>query len=589
MAFKSFIKTVFEPNRYFFAIFAIITAVVFVVYRMLLLNITTHLFDWNDYPLLVWILDQHIDHFRSGQWGQIFQSNIFYPFTDTLLFSELLLPTSAIGLVLSFFTPNRLLVQNILFFLAFYLNGLAAIHLWKRFFTKWVFVAVTLFTVFSPFVILNVGHFQLLHLWPFLFGFSFLLSKDWSLKNATTVGFWIALTFVSSVYLSIFLMFAAGVWFFTHFLFIWKDKKALFTTTRWFIVLMLASVLLISPFAYRYFEMRNRYEAKRPYHEYVTYALSPFDYLSSGNYRSVVSSLPPIRWWNVRVPTKSAGHFPGFILSFLAISSFVTVVAVKKERRVGFTLPVSIETVYFFLLGLAGFVFSWGPRLKLTNTDVGMLLPYSIFLKTIPLFEPIRATGRWSFLFFLALAFFAGYGLQNVILPRLKARKQTLFIGLCVVIFFLEVLPISQKTEARSYFEGSFPVLQEACKESAVLLEYPITYNPTGDIRGIIPMLQHWSSIVYIASEHNCRSINGYSGLFPPDYTRFESAITTAFNQGSVASVSALLSERGVQLFKVDADLLTATEASTLRSLLEVQQGEELLYQSDADLLIRLK
>jgi hypothetical protein len=541
---------------------ALIFGLVVAAFWSLIQNSGTHLYDWNDYPLMVWILDQHIDHLSAGSFDSFFQSNAFYPFTNTMLFSDLLLPSSAIGLMISLFTDNRILTQNILFFVAWMLNAVAAREVWKQHYKDWSLLLATLFTALTPFVLFNTGHFQLLNVWPFLFGFSVLIKPKTSIQQAVWLGFWTATAFISSVYLSIFLGYCVVLWWASALFFKNKKINKIKRSLRWIVVYAAVAGILIAPFGYQYIQVRNQYGAQRDYSEYVQYAAGPFDYLSLSGYDSLLSNTHFFKKWNSFIPTSMGGLFPGVVLLGLAAASVVTHNRKRKSSSVGLQVPLQHMWVFFLLLGFSGLIFSLGPRLKI-HTQVGPPLPYSLLLKTMPLFEPVRVTARWSLLFYVSLVFFAVQGYQRLVAKKSKKIMQGVAL-LCMALYLIEVFPLPRKTEARDYYPSIYKHLEDNCNSNQVLLEYPITHNPTGDHRGIVPMLQHWTQIELASTRHNCMIVNGYSGYFPKEYHNYESELSNAIHLGDEDKINVLLRDRSVDFLKVHTGKMTDQEKTTI-------------------------
>src|SRR3990167_10472341 len=75
------------------------------VFRNLILNISTNLIDWLDYPYVIWVMSQSINHIQNLDFINFFETNAFYPHKMTLLFSDLLLPQALI--LLSFLTVSK--------------------------------------------------------------------------------------------------------------------------------------------------------------------------------------------------------------------------------------------------------------------------------------------------------------------------------------------------------------------------------------------------------------------------------------------------------------------------------------------------
>ncbi len=140
------------------------------VYWPLLSGLTTKLVDWYDYPYIVWIFSQNIAHIKSLNFSDLFQTNAFIPHQNTMFFSDLLLPQSLIGLVVSWFTKNILAIFNIVFVFTFLLNYVSSFAFWKSIWNKSniAFVAAVI-TVFSPYYYMEKSHFQMISFWPLMF------------------------------------------------------------------------------------------------------------------------------------------------------------------------------------------------------------------------------------------------------------------------------------------------------------------------------------------------------------------------------------------------------------------------------------
>ena len=140
------------------------------VFRELLFNISTHLYDWGDGPYIIWVIFQNIQKIKSLDFLHFFDTNAFYPHKMTLLFSDILLPQSLIALPFSLIIKNPIFVFNIVFFITFIFNYCGAFLLWNKLFKNTLLAFFgSLLVVFSPFFHLQLGHFQMMSYWPFFF------------------------------------------------------------------------------------------------------------------------------------------------------------------------------------------------------------------------------------------------------------------------------------------------------------------------------------------------------------------------------------------------------------------------------------
>ncbi len=539
------------------------------VHRSLLGSMSDHLFDWNDYPLMVWVTDQHIDHFSRFDFKNFFHGNIFYPDSEkALLFSDLLLPTSVIGYFLSFFTPNRILIMNVLFFMTWFLNIVASWWLWKKYVSGYYLWLSTLATSMLPFLFLNTAHFQILNIWPLLLGFRWLLDNKIETKKAVLLGITSAFLFTSSVYLSIFFLWSIGTWIMSLLMTQKLNKTFLSRLFLWCIYFGLTFLSLAGVFIYQYIQVKNTHQISRSYQEYIQYSSSLSDYFSTKNYHSIFSKSDIGQVWNQQFTISSYSLFPTFSLLVLALFGICKLYKKKDENF--------STTIFMTLIMLQGFIFSLGPRLKWNNEYIGFPLPYSVILKFIPLVEPIRGLSRWSLLFFIGLLYFVILGIKYISDLKISENKKNLLILFIGVTYLIEILPINRTAASGEIISDSNIFLQESCVENQqVLLEYPMTYNPFGDVRGIEVQLQNWSDMLISASGHDCVMINGYSGFFPPYYQQFERTVAESVASESCTSLRNALTAAEVDLVRLKYDKLTEDEVRILSQCFNTDEKRE--------------
>lgn len=558
------------------AVLVILLLVLF-VFRSLVVNISVNLLDWNDYPYITWTIFQTVGNVVNLQLSDVFNTNAFYPLEGTLLFSDLLAPVALLASFLYLFIKNPVLVFNICFVMVFLLNAAAAYFLWKRFFRGLGLFFCVVVTVFSPYIFLQLNHFQMINIWPFLFGLSIVFSKKLNFVRVTSIGLLATIQFLTSVYLAIFMLTAVCLWFVLS-LFYVRDRKNLLALLGVFVVSFFVSVGF---FAYKYIQVQKAYEIKRDYGEYVTYSAHVSDYIFTSNYGSVVSEYTPFKVWNKFNNHKIGEHagFPGFVLVILSILGLFGI-----KRRLGY-LDVRVDTsfnhVYFLLLLIVGFIFSLGPRLNVNGVYAVVPLPYDVFLKTVPFIEPIRAVSRWMFLLFFALAYFAAFGIS-------RFKRFGWFVYVALFIFLLEVIPVNLKTESKSYYPNVYELARLEClKNPEVMLEYPMTQFKK-DVN-IVSNLTYRTQMQLASVNHGCLLVNGYSGYIPKDYERFEKELFTTVEEGDQVKFWDLLAQRNVGIFKLNKKELYSDRGRVVEKWFLTSETVKVIYNDEHYMLVKIE
>lgn len=523
------------------------------IFRSLLFNITTNLIDWFDYPLMVWIINQDIGHVKNLQIDNFFNSNIFYPFSETMLFSDLLLPSAALGLVFQIFSSNQLLVFNLIFFTTLLLNTWSSWLLWKVIFKEKLLIFFgTLITSFSPYFFMNLNHFQMINFWPFLFGSYFLFNERFSIKNAVLIGIMISLEFFSSVYLWVFMIFAVGIWYSMKIIHEYIKKKSVKNIIIHGSIVLLTFSILSGPFVLKYIQIKQNYNVIRSPEEYILYSAHLTDYLFTSYYNSFISSTNLINHWNSynRHLIGESGSFPGIVLLGLGI---IGLTAIKKNKKsFSISIKLSFYATYFLVLLIIGFMFSLGPRLNVNGIYVGIPLPYYVILKFLPLVEPIRANARWMWLLFLGLNYFALIGLKKFAVEKRGKTTSTIIIS---ALFLLEIIPVNKNTAQKEYYPFVYKVIEKVCvSKPKVLLEYPM--NRFIQHNNIIENLTYKTQFQLASIKHKCLLINGYSGYAPKDYDRYENQVFWAIEKRDKSLFWELMEERKVKFFKLNKNHL---------------------------------
>lgn len=536
------------------------------IFRSILFNISTNLPDWQDYSLMVWITNQNTEHIKNAHIQNFFNSNIFYPFEGTMLFSDLLLPASILSLFFQQFSSNPILVFNLVFFITLALNIWSSFLLWSLFFKKGLLIFFgTLITAFSPYFFMELNHFQMINFWPFLFGLYFLFKERYTVKNSILVGAIISLEFFLSVYLWIFMLFAIGIWYGMQLIRRYIQKKLLMNLVVHGFVVLLTTSILSGLFVLKYIQVKQSYNIVRSPEEYILYSAHLSDYLFTTYYGSFIYSTKQATLWN-GFNHHNAGEFavfPGVALLFL---SAIGLVALRRSTNsFSILIKLSFYNIYFFILLILGFLFSLGPRLSINGEYTGIPLPYYAVLKFIPLVEPIRANARWMFLLFLGLSYFAIQGLKKISSGGKRSLVLTVIFS---TVFLLEIIPFNKTSEKKEYYPLLYKTIEEECisNPKKVLLEYPITRFTT--FNNIIENLTYQNQLQLASVKHKCLLVNGYSGYIPKDYERYENQLFWAIEKKDKDTFWKLMAERKINFFKLNKSSLYEDRVTVLEDWL---------------------
>jgi hypothetical protein len=531
----------------FFGFFLIIFSFAF---RSLLFSITTNLFDWNDYPVYVWIIFQNIYKIREFQLETFFNTNAFYPFSNTLLFSDTFLPQALIGLPFTMITNNPILIFNIIFIITFILNYLSSYLFWKQIFKKELLAFTgALFVIFNPFFHLELSHFQMMSYWPFFFALYFLFKEDKNqkVKKMILVGIFLSIQFLASVYLSIYLIFTILFYFLVRLI----NSNVKFILTKNLLIIFLTFIVLDGIFIKSYIDMKNYYQIHRDLGELVTYSAHLSDYIFTKNINSIFHHSGIMAKWNSFNHNFVGGQasFPGFLLFFLSIFGLFKFTINKHLFSV--KLSLKKETVFFVILLITGFIFSLGPRLNFNGAYAYIPAPYNFVVKFLPFIEAARAPSRWSFLFYIAIIYFS-----LVFINKLQTKKRFKYIITGIILLFLfEYVPINIQTHHETYIDGHYQLLKDICsKQKRTVLEIPVTHLDVYPTIG--EGVSYISKVELSSNYHQCYLINGYSGYDMPSIFSMSSKLNQSMANYDWENFISELKRNQVDIIKVNVEFL---------------------------------
>ncbi len=469
-------------------------------------------FDLGDPLYMGWVISWN-NHFLINQdfsLSTLFNTNIYFPYKNTLAYSDLMLIPSIMVSPVFYLTRNPVITVNALLFLLLALDAFAMFLLAKQL-TKNTLAAILagFFYTFSAYHLAQIGHIQL-HADAFMLLMLMYLHKwlnDNKPKYMVLAALMLFLEALSSWYYAIY----AGILFllFFGFFFIFKRIKITRGGFISFAIGALVLVALLYPFIHPYLTLHKTMpNFERTVGETAVYAAAPTDYLYTVE-RSV--------FWGQLLGFSRPGVenilFPGFAVILLAVAGLGGLLkSVKARAKTG-----QIK-LFYLIVSFIAFVYSLGPYKIILGRKVP--LPFFFAFHLLPGFKSMRVPARFGLLVLLGLTILAAFGITRLLEfwqeKRKKGRRADL-IAVIVLAFviFQQVswsIPLSQPIASGDQIPPIYKWLAKDTK-SEVIIELP----PSGSEQ---------VKYVHYSSYHSKQLVNGYSGYTPPLWADLESRVS---------------------------------------------------------------
>ncbi len=499
----------------------IFLALTLILTNPLALHVWNSVEDKQDGLLNTWIV-AWVGHALVTDPFNLYNTNIFYPYTNTLAFSEILLPPSLFALPITLATNNPIFGYNLALLAMLWLNAFAmylfVFDLTRRAEAGWIAGAIY---AFNPFNLGNFAQLQLVTLGYLPLALLCLGKLLGSRENSKPV-FWqktglefsrgaryaflFSLFFIlqslSSFYYALLSGFAVGLYLLWWLI---AQRADLLNALRRVIVPLAASFALITivliPFLLPYFQVQRELGFSRRVEESEPFSasLKQFTEVRAENvlYGKLLAPNPVKRVGGYALDNL----FPGLVAIVLAIFGLIT------SRTPIKTFLVSLLFVSFLL--------ALGPRLYLTSqqaTDIS--LPYRWLYEIFSTLRALRAPVRFDALINFSLAALAGLGAARVLekFSRKGAEPQrNSFIALGIVAFIgLEYLSLPAANIVTLPVAHEIPEVYKwlAQQPRGVVLELPMM-GPNEENELDI-------STQYFTTYHWQKTPDGYSGFIPP-------------------------------------------------------------------------
>lgn len=449
--------------------------------------------DLNDTLLTTWIISwdsQRMLHGLRGLWDAPF----FYPYHNSLAFSENLLGIAFFVAPVFWITENPLLTYNVAFVLSFALAGLG-MYLLAGTLVKnraAALVAAVLFA-FCPLRMSQVSHIQTVATgWiPITL---YALHQYFSTRRARWLSLFVAgycLQVLSNMYMAYMLALPVAIVIVAG---VWRGRDEWRRSVAKFALAGLAIVIVLLPLAVPYYSARAGYRQVRDIVEIDPNGADLRSYLVGKRSVGILHTQPiPV----IIDPEKEL--FPGVVV--LALASAVLL------RRKGAPSEPDWWLRVYALVALAALVCSFGPTVRVWGHVATRHGPYAWLLKIVPGMDGMRVPSRFAMILNAALVVMAAYG-AHALLARLRPSMRPWAAAVIVVVILAEgwVVPLTTlaynpigRVEDRAVADWLKP------REPGAVLHLPTRGNDFQEM-----------SYQYATLFHGHPIVNGYSGYDSP-------------------------------------------------------------------------
>lgn len=488
----------------------------------------------NDSIFDIWVISQHIQKIIYPDFKHYFDSNIFFPYKNTLMYSNHYFTQSLLSLPIYIITKNPVLTYNLMLLFSFFTTAMG-MFLLARYLTGSSGAALIagLIFGFSPFMISHFTHLQILTAGgiPLTFLFLHKFFHHERIRDLLLFSLFFILQFLASGHYAMYLTLFCGIYFLIHILTHRKYSDGRF----WMKILLflLICVIALGPFLYQYFRLQQE----------IGFSRGGATGASLSQY--LASSWNNLLYGKITAPFQKVEGilFPGilaFILAMFGLSELW-----KKNSNTPKT--VKDRSLIYTLILVGSFLFSFG-----------MKGPYYLLHRYVPGFNGVRVAQRFHIMVMFVLAILAAFGIRFILI-RLKPKKRKLVWLLAFTVIILEYISIPIPMTNLPGQRDIPPVYQHLKKiaDDGAIIELPIPEN-LFTRTGVDSMRMYYS--IY----HQKRMINGRSSYFPPLYYE----IRQRWKQCPVREVVSDLNTIGVKYLILHSDLMRPERFNTITSQL---------------------
>lgn len=544
-----FWKRVVTSTWFAVAFFVIITAIYFLP---ILIRVNVYI-PGGDAMYNAWVMERN-QHCMLREHCPVYtDANIYFPNKDSMLYSETEISPSVVTMPIHLLNQNPIIAYNIITVASFFMAGWS-MYLLARYLSKGSALfglAIGAVFEFAPIMLAATHNLQNLSIFCLPLAAYFIFKYLDTTYKKYLVGLFLSLVYVfyASFYQMVFTIIGVGVLFVTLW-FIRKQYKALLIVGG----VIFAACVAVAPLAKVYLNFspgknNNDYNVIKKIvnsSSAQNYVVPP-DYTLAGRLYNRINTEPRFH--------PDALTYAGVSLYVLAIASGI--VAYRQRKK----LQRELGKLYvmFAGLGVAGFVLSLGPYLKVhgeylykvAGDHVAIPMPFWFIDTYVPALGFLRGPARFGVLLIFALCcLLALFVAQLATLSWYKKRAVWINIGI-VLLLAIDLLPLHMvplSTNPHSFSHG-VPAIYQYIKDHPEIDNIVILQAKD------YPNVDFWfarTETVLWSGYHNRNIYNGYSGYVPPTY---ESEYSDFVNLDP--SDPDKMRARGLRYVVVDTELYT--------------------------------
>src|SRR5258706_712838 len=465
----------------------------------------------NSEIVITWIQNWVVHSIFTNPLG-LFDTNVYYPFHNTLAYSDTFLSSSILVLPIYFLIREPLVLSNTTFITSLILLGFS-IYILSYYITKnfWISILSGILINFSPYVLDKRIHIQILAVegvpFAIFFFLKFLDSSKYKYLVLSLIFF--LLQTYNSFMPGYFILFSYIIIYFFYFHF--KNNLAKKMISKKNILTIVISFLLPIPIIIPYLQVSKEFAYVRDIRETIHFALQPEDLYVPNEYTRLqmpLSILQNLAKYPANAEIKSG--YIGFVFSLLSLLSFFYIFKINKKKNFLF--------IAFISVALLGFILSFGPFLhferKTIHHPFPIPLPYLLFYYLAPGFQGFRNSARFEILFIVSEATVISIMLNKLLNKKAIKIKYFIIILLIIGVIAEYQFPMNFRSlPTKEHFPQVYSWISKNTSSNPVIIELPIynwDINPFGDNREVLR--EYYSTI------HFRKMVNGGSGFSPPPW-----------------------------------------------------------------------
>lgn len=513
-----------------------------------------------DARLIIWTLAWDNHAVREGL--PLFQSNLFFPASESLRYNEHLFGVSLFTLPWALAGASPVLAYNVTWWLSWVLNGLASFALLQRFVRRATAAFIGSLVYVCSFYVMQHAHGHLHLVWTWPLPLSMLLLERWfDRPRWGRAGLWalvVLLGALTSWYMAVMVLLVNGLMGLVVLMTAGENVESGAAPSRrwWARATQLAAAVLtvgvlVTPFARHYVGLRGAPgEAAANAATLAGYVIPPENTLIGRWWESHIDSRPGSIWGETTV-------FAGWTALLLAGCGLVVGCRASMQTRRRWIFPVLV---------LAGGLISLGPTPSLPG---GSTLAPFYWLAGLPGFEGMRAPGRFALVAMLGVSGLAA-GAVSWLMGRLRhAHAVVLLVPVMLAEWYVVGFPAGKPTPF-----AVPPIYETAQVRSARSLVSLPAYPASS------PDWVFGANYLYYSMLHWRPIVNGFGRTEPPGYDRVLELVE------DFPAHAAALHAMGLQYVVLHADqypnhgqAILAAARSSARCRLVLQRGADYLFE----------